>query len=381
MRVAFVHNLRGGGARRTMAEHIRRLDAEVHEICLATATPVTTAAAVVPLTVLAPNLPEPLRPPARYRDLAAILTAWRRAANRVSALEPDVVVAHPCQFLQCPPAIARLRAPTVYFCHEYRRVDYEPAAAATVRARTRQLYAPLYSLTRGADVRAVASATRLLANSRYTEAGIERAYGRQSTVVPLGVPDGFAPATEPVAADYLLTVGSLIPSKGHDLVIAAAALTARRWPVVIVAPAPDEGEERRLRTAAAELGVQLQIRIGVSDAELRDLYRAAIATVYLSVAEPFGLVSLEAQACGCPVVVANEGGLPETVLDGRTGWVVPRDPAIAAARLDRLDDDGVRAELGAGAARRGREFSWTESTRVLEGLLRDVVSAADGGHS
>jgi glycosyltransferase involved in cell wall biosynthesis len=380
VKVAFVHNLRGGGARRTMAEHIRRLDGDVHEVCLATATTVTEAAAVVPLKLFAPGLPEPLRPPARYRDLAAILAAWRRAAGWISALEPDVVVAHPCQFLQCPPAITGLQVPTVYFCHEYRRVDYEPAAIASRKARTRQLYALLYALERRADVRAVASATRLLTNSRYTEAGIEQAYGRAATVVPLGVPDEFAPAAELPPATHLLTVGSLIPSKGHDLAIMAAARTAGRWPVVIVAPAPDQAEQRRLRASAAELGVELQIRIGVSDTELRDFYRSAIATLYLSVAEPYGLVSLEAQACGSPVVVSDQGGLPETVLDGRTGWIVPRDAAIVAGRLDRLDDARLRADMVAAAARHGGSFSWTESTRVLERQLRDAVSAGDGGH-
>ena len=96
-------------------------------------------------------------------------------------------------------------------------------------------------------------------------------------------------------------------------------------PVVLVAPRPEPSETHRLEALAARAGVRLDVRIGVDDVALRDLYRDALATVYVARREPLGLVALEAQAAGSPVIVADEGGLPETVADGRSGFVVPRD--------------------------------------------------------
>jgi glycosyltransferase involved in cell wall biosynthesis len=366
MKVAFVHNLKLGGARRTMAEHMTRLDAEITEFCLATAASVREDAVVVPFAPAAPTASAALRPAMRYRDHAALLHAWRQLADLIERLAPAAIVVHPCQYLQCPPAIRWTSAPAVYFCHEVRRVDYEPAAIQSRRRRTRQVYMPLYKSERYQDRAAVMCADALVTNSTFTAAAIEQSYGRTAPAIRMGVPETFVPADVAVAPAHVLCVGTLIPGKGHDLAVEAAARSQRVWPVVIVAPRANPAEEDRLTKVAAALGVDLQIRIGVSDEALADLYRAAVCTMYLAIAEPLGLVALEAQACGCPVVVSDEGGLPETVADGESGWVVPRDPVAAAKRLDDCADGELRPGLVAAAARNGRRFSWLDSTLDLQ---------------
>jgi glycosyltransferase involved in cell wall biosynthesis len=376
-RVAFVHNLKEGGARRTMAEHMTRLNAIVAEFTVETGAPVREDAVIVPLRQRAPRWPKLARPPLRYWDHAELLRGWRRLARMVDAFSPDVIVAHPCQFLQCPPAIIWGRAPAVYFCHETRRVDHDPSALGSRNSATRGIYAALYAWQRQLDVEGVQSAATLITNSGFTARTIADAYGRTATAIRMGVPDCFRPQPVATASTHVLCVGALIAGKGHDLAIRAVASSGAAWPVVVVAPRADASEQDRLRRIAADNGIELVVRVGISDDELRELYCGAVCTMYLAAAEPLGLVALEAQACGCPVIVSSEGGLPETLVDGRTGWAVERDSRAAAAKLVLLGCPEVRARVGAAAAEHGRRFSWVESTRDLEAAIARVLVRSD----
>jgi glycosyltransferase involved in cell wall biosynthesis len=375
MRVAVVHNLQAGGAHRRLSEQMKALPGTTVEICPEGALPVTAAAVVMPLRAGASRVPRVLRPPLRYVDLAALLYTWRRVARRVAALHADVVFANPCHFLQAPAALLWARAPTLYFCDEPRRVDYEPAAAATRNARTAVVYAPLYRAQRWLDRRATTAASRLVTNSRYTSGQIRRSYARHADVVQLGVPDSFRPSHAPVAG-HVLSVGTLIPSKGHDLALHACALAQPRRRLVVVAPSACAPEEGRLRGLAARLGAEIEIRTGIDDDELRTLYQTAHATAYLAAREPLGLASLEAQACGCPVVVADEGGLPETVLPGRTGFVVARDAHAARQALDTLADESLRRTMGEAAAAHARRATWRASGETILGHLEALWRAS-----
>jgi glycosyltransferase involved in cell wall biosynthesis len=367
VKIAVIHNLRRGGAHRRLGEHVRHLGTDVVEVTLATAAPVTDDPVVVDYEPAAPGTPRPFRPPLRYRDLAGLRRAWEEVAAAVGQVRPEVVYANPCRFLQAPPALLALRLPAVYFCDEPRRVDYEREAAESRSARTRLLYRPLYAAERRLDRAAVAASDRVVTNSRYTAAAIERCYGRAADVLPLGVSDAFR--ASPRLPRHLLSVGSLIPDKGHELVLRAAALTTPRWPVVVVTPRDDPVERTRLERCAAALDVPLAVRIGISDEDLAHAYREAFATLYLARAEPLGLVSLEAQACGSPVVVAAEGGLPETVVEGETGFVVAREPGAVADRLEALADGGMRARIAHAAGQWGASHSWSRSAAALRLLL------------
>jgi glycosyltransferase involved in cell wall biosynthesis len=236
-----------------------------------------------------------------------------------------------------------------------------------------QLYAPLYAAQRRLDRLAASRASRLATNSNYTASEIDRVYQRKADVVRLGVAESLlSPAGARRAGPHLLSVGALIPHKGHDLALRSVAMATRRRPLVIVAPRPEPTEERRLRALAAEVRVDLDLRVAISDVELGELYATAHATLYLAQCEPLGLVALEAQACGCPVIVADEGGLPETIVDDVTGWTTPRDPAKVASFIDRLDDAGTRDRAAAAAATHARQWSWSASALTIERLLTEV---------
>jgi glycosyltransferase involved in cell wall biosynthesis len=376
LRVAVVHNLKPGGAHRRLREQAGHLDCVVREFTLSTAEPVTRDAVVSPVSMTSPEAPRWRRPLQRYVDLHRLVAAWERCFGEVDRWKPDVVWLNPCQFLQAPAVPRSFAVPTVYYCDEPRRADYEPAVFAQTNPSTRAIYAPLRRRERSLDRATVRRVTRIATNSRYSAAAIRSAYGRRATRVGCGVEAGFTPLRDDVRpVGHVLCVGALIPSKGHDLAIAAVARGARDLPLVVVAPRPDATEERRLRDLATVQGVELRIVTAISDDELIELYRHALATVYLARAEPLGLVSLEAQACGCPVVVADEGGLPETVVDGGSGWTVERNAAEAGDRLRRLRNETLRASMAAAAARNGAAQSWSDSAQQVHLLLDSVAPA------
>jgi glycosyltransferase involved in cell wall biosynthesis len=375
-KIAVVHGLIRGGAHRRLAEQITHLGAAVHEFCPSTAAPVTNAPTVVACALVAERVPTVLRPPLRYFDLARTASAWRRISRAIEHSAPDVVFANPCRLVQSPPLHLPAAIPVAYFCDEPRRVDYEPAIAATRRRSTRGLYGPLHRAERGMDARGARRADMILTNSRYTAARIERAYGRVARVIPLGVSQALLDAdgsrSLELSRPYVLSVGTLLAGKGHDLVIRAAAATPRRPAVVIVAPRRDDAAADALRRLAGSIRVALEIRVGISDAELAGVYAAATALLYLAQDEPYGLASIEAQACGCPAIVADEGGLPETVVDGVTGRVIPRAVGPAAEAIEEIARG--RERFAVEARRHGRVLTWSASGTAVREAIDELIA-------
>ncbi|MGH9186974.1 MAG: glycosyltransferase, partial [Acidimicrobiales bacterium] len=105
-------------------------------------------------------------------------------------------------------------------------------------------------------------------------------------------------------------------------------------------------------------------------------YRAADVVLVPSRSESFGLVALEAAACGVPVVAAAVGGLRTLVDHGRTGFLVEgRDPEAFAAYTDEILDNAVlAAELGAVAAARARSYTWSTTAARLRRLYADLTA-------
>jgi glycosyltransferase involved in cell wall biosynthesis len=168
------------------------------------------------------------------------------------------------------------------------------------------------------------------ANSRYVAARIARYYARGAEVIPPPVDTAFFTPGDDVPGQYELVVSALAPYKRLDLVLEACRGTGRR--VLIVGSGP---EETRLRAQAPP---EVELLGPVSDERLRELYRGCRALIMPGV-EDFGIVPLEAMACGRPAVVYREGGGAETVIPGRTGLVF-EEPTASSLRAAVLSLDG-----------------------------------------
>lgn len=193
----------------------------------------------------------------------------------------------------------------------------------------------------------------------------------------------------PRDAYVLLFVGRIQPLKAPDVLLRAVARMLADDPslraklVVAVVGGPSGSGRSRpegLQNLAADLGVSGVMRFEPPSpqAEVADWYRAADVTVVPSHSESFGLVAVESQACGTPVVASRVGGLCTAVADGESGVLISgHDPADYAAVLRRLyAEPGLHARLARGAVRHAHGFGWDAT---VDDLLDVYTGAVDTG--
>jgi len=254
----------------------------------------------------------------------------------------------------------------------------------------------------------VAEADRLVGNTEAESAQLVELYGAdpaRTVTIPPGVDlrrfvpgDRYAARAAlrlPPDAVVLAFVGRIQPLKAPDVLLRAAAellsqarargpaaeRELRRRLVVLVVGGPSGSglaEPTSLHRLSAALGITDVVRFLPPQprAELVDVYRAADVVAVPSHNESFGLVALEAQACGTPVVAAAVGGLPVAVADGRSGLLVQGHSAVdwAAALASVALRPGYREKLSTGALQHAERFSWERSTDALLATYADAVT-------
>lgn len=222
-------------------------------------------------------------------------------------------------------------------------------------------------------------------------------------VIPCGVdPEQFYPMPRQWAKSCLglsqhqrmiLFVGRIEPLKGIDTLLHAVALLIQRRPdwaqnlvVTVVGGDPDQPPEKmdaemaRLHALRAELGISHVVTFRGAQAQdiLPCYYSAAEVVVVPSHYESFGMVALEAMACGTPVIASKVGGMAFTVQDGVTGFHIPyRDHQALADRLEQiLLDPELQARLGRQAAEWARQYSWSRIADQITALYAEVRRVA-----
>ena len=211
------------------------------------------------------------------------------------------------------------------------------------------------------DVATAGGVHRYAANSAHVAGRIRRYYGRAAAVIPPPVDTEFFTPDDRPPGDYDLVVSALVPYKRIELILDAYRGGGRRLKVVGGGP-----EARRLRAVA---GRETELLGPVDDPTLRELYRGCRAVIMASV-EDFGIVPLEAMACGRPAVVFAEGGGRETVLPGQTGVLFHESrPAALRAAVDSLE--GLRFNTAA-----LRAHAEAHSRQVFEARFRAFVEEA-----
>jgi alpha-maltose-1-phosphate synthase len=182
-----------------------------------------------------------------------------------------------------------------------------------------------------------------------------------------------------VRPPYVLFVGRISEQKGIFHLLEAAAGLPEDTQLVLCASSPDTKElEARLGTAVAQRPGVRWLNAMLPREDVVQLYSHAALFVCPSVYEPFGLINLEAMACGIPVVATSVGGISEVVVHDETGWLVPpADPAALAAAMRALLAQPERAAAFGRAGRRRVEaqFSWDRiAERTLE-VYREAIAA------
>lgn len=333
-------------------------------------------------------------------DLPAQLCAFTNAVLRAEAAHErgwyDLVHTHYWLSGQVGYVAAeRWRVPLVHTAHTLGRVKNKFLADGDEPE-------PLARLVGESQV--VDAADRLIASTHEEAAELVDGYGADSDavhVVPPGVDlEVFRPGEASAARTrlgvppdgFLLAfVGRIQPLKAPDVLLRAAAELVAGDPqlrgrlVVAVVGGPSGTGLRapeHLQQLARDLGIADLVRFvdPLPAAELADVYRAADLVAVPSFHESFGLVALESQACGTPVVAAAVGGLRTAVADGLSGVLVDgHEPARWAHALRRLlADPARRARLAAGAVRHASVFGWSAAAAATSGVYAGALAARDG---
>jgi glycosyltransferase involved in cell wall biosynthesis len=261
------------------------------------------------------------------------------------------------------------RAVHVCYCHSPMRYAWDQFEAyfgpeQVGRLRHRILKPVLASLARW-DRATADRVDRYVANSRYVAGRIRRYYNRESDVVYPPVDTAFyRPADRREPDPSFLVVSALVPYKKVELAIEACRRVG--VPLKVVGRGPEMARLQRLAGPATEfLGWQ-------SDEEVRGFYQRA-AAVLLPGVEDFGMVPVEAQACGTPVVALGSGGANETVIDGQTGVLAAEATpdafaaALTRARTIAFDQRFIREH----ALRFSRERFMSDFRRVVDDALQN----------
>jgi len=243
------------------------------------------------------------------------------------------------------------------------------------------------------ETRIVGSADRIVAANVVERAELLRDYAARASrvaTIPCGVdtdlfvPGDRAEARRRLALDdrpLLLWVGRLAPIKGLDTLLDAVArlrTAGHDLSLLIVggdADEPANGHEASLRQRLGVLGVEGAVHfVGPQPQDVLPLYYAASdVTVLPSYYESFGMVALEAMACGSPVIASRVGGLVTTVRDGVTGFLVPdSDVGALAERIEGLlADPDLRWRLGREGVRWAAQHRWA---CVAEAVCREYAA-------
>jgi phosphatidylinositol alpha-1,6-mannosyltransferase len=247
---------------------------------------------------------------------------------------------------------------------------------------------------------ALRQASCVLANSRFTASLVEKA-GVSPTairVIPLGCDtERFRPRApndqllkkllgHRAKGPIILTVGNLVERKGHDMVVRALPAIRKLFPEVTYVIVGSGPFKKDLEDMAFSLGVRDQVVFAgkASDEELPDFYSLcdvfampSRARIDAGDVEGFGLVFLEAAACGKPAVGGRSGGVEDAVVDGVTGLLV--DPCdaedVGRAILSLLGKPDLRGELGRhGRDRVEREYTWKVAGSRIQEILEQICA-------
>lgn len=291
----------------------------------------------------------------------------------------------------------RAPVPAAVYCHTPLKILHDPTTRARLAerspgtARVLDLVGPAFARV---DRVAWRRYRHAFANSEETRRRIRTAGlvpAGPLEVLPPGVDSSYFHPGAPgdgsswrAGAARFVAPGRIMWQKNLELAIdSAAELAGRGIPVELTLAGFVDHKSvaylAQLRARSLRAGLEMRVETNPSDDRLRDLYRSAAAVLLTAPGEDFGIVALEAMACGTPVLALDASGYRESVEDSRTGYLLPADPIRFADAMARLSvDPGAaqrRGRIAEAAVRRAAEFSWQRFAARID----DVMEGLAGG--
>lgn len=368
MKLAIFHNLPDGGAKVALFEQLKRLKVQ-HTPDLYTLVadegefdlkPLCRKTFVYPYETVKQKASGWPRVSGDIRSFYPLKRLHREIAVDIDSARYDIVFVHQDRLTQAPYLLRFLKTPTLYYCHEPLRMVYEYGLRLTedVGFIKKGYEALNRTLRKRIDRTNARSAKQIVTGSVYGADYIALAYGVHPKICPLGVDSKIFKPTGSVRKNRVLFVGPTTGSKGYGLA------------------------EQSLKRIAKNLRPQLRVltpgtlgRFSLPRKQLIEEYASGMVLLCTSVLEPFGLTALEAMACETPVVAVREGGYRETIIDGKTGFLVDRNPIEIADKIRFLTSHPRAAQRMGRSARLHvvRNWSWERGIEKLNEYLEETV--------
>lgn len=270
--------------------------------------------------------------------------------------------------------------PHVCYCHTPMRYAWEEGflEGEKVGPVARLFMKPLLAHLRRQDLAGAAGPDLFVANSQHVADRIERYYGRGAEVVHPPVDVESFLGLERAPGDFYLVFGRVVPYKRVDLAVEACARLGRRLKVAGDGRAMDSIRALVQRVGGGEIEL-----LGRVDEGQRDALLSGARALLFPGEEDFGIVPVEAQAAGLPIVAYGVGGARESVLDGHTGVLFAEQSAAGLARaLERFEGLALdQAQVRANAARFGRLRFREEMARAIDRAARIKAGEAPSPHA
>ncbi len=294
-----------------------------------------------------------------YKDTVELYQLYRlhrKIAYEIDNKNYDIIFIHPSKYTQAPFILRHLKTMTIYYCEEILRMVYEPKLKLNENLPIlKQIYGKGARYIRKViDKKNIFSTNLILANSLFTQKNIKKAYGLESRVAYLGVETDFFLPTNTKKDIDVLYIGSKDNFDGYDLLRNAIDLTKKK----------------------IKVNFHFTGSNWTSDEKLRNLYQRSKIVIALSRDEPFGLIPLEAAACGVPVIALNEGGYKETVIDGKTGLLIDNNAEILVGKIAQLlSNNKLRTKIGSEARKHVvLNWAWDMSVNRIESILVNALN-------
>lgn len=366
MKIAFYHELHKGGARRGTNEFAKQLKNRGHQVDLYTIDKRSDEKEFytniygyrfVPKIWRGNNWKIRL-----YKDTIELFELYklnRKIAKVINKKKYDACYLAASFFLESPFILNHLTVPTFFYCNDpYYRIIYERDLFNKDKLPFYKIwYENLNRIIRKyLDKNNISKAKYIIAISNYVKISFFNIYKIHSEIIYYGVHEKyFAPRNDHKLYD-ILYIGSRDFLDGYPL----------------------------FKKVLDNLKLDLKIRAvlfeeeWLSDKDLLETYQASKILVATAFREPLGLVPLEAMACGVPVIAVNEGGHKETIINGKTGYLVGKDPKEIASKIDLLLSDKTLYKKMSVSARENviKNWSWEKRGAELEALLVRKLKAS-----
>ena len=414
MKIAIWHNLPSGGASRAMFYQTKGLLEAGHYIEVWSPEGAFNVLSEFSESLIFHFIPMALKKnePSFIENIGAVFgkensnikvmkANCQQAANEINAGGFDVVIVHPCLYFAVSFVGRYLKNPAVLYLQEPFRSFYENADGIfwaaippislrssisvsywrwflmdtfATRHKRIQMREEQYNLTFYA---------RLLVNSYFSAESVMRAYKRKGEVCYLGVDTDLFRPLSLVRQNVVMGLGTFMRHKSPETVIKALALLPieNRPKLIWVANSIDEQYVEEIKLLAKSVNVAWELKVAVTDVELVRLLNQARCLVYPSLLEPFGFATLEANACGLPVIGIPEGGIRETVINGQTGlWSSFQPTALANNIQNLLHDETVWSQFSKNGIKNVKDnWTWTRSVAQLEQILNETANINTNG--